>query len=239
GMRNALYAMKLIDAILDEPKADIFRQGIQKAAYAIQAAHPEGNPLDKTVFLNHGEKGCMIPNQYWVPGMGAPMPIMGKYYVYYGNDFVAPEELGRKNVERMVHELATDNYGICRFHRNWSETITDDILKAHYDLDIDFTAHHYTLAQEINDLEGHKATPWETGRMADLFQGYLDYWIEIGLKDPDLLEMVELLRTDKPKAMRQYWQALKDSQQAAFEAGASSIPEALTKMQIEKLKRSA
>ena len=239
GMHNALYAMALVDAILWEPKAAIFREGIRVAAHAMQDAHPEGNPLHRAVFLNHGEKGHMVPNQYWVPGMGSPMPMMGKYYVYYGNDFVAPEALGRKNVERMVYELSTDNYGICRFHRNWSETITDEILKAHYDLDIDFKAHHYKLAQEINALEGNKTTPWETRRMADLFEGYLDYWVEMGLQEPEFLEYAELLKTDKQAAMNKYWQAIVDGQQSAFEAGPGLIPDALTNLQKEQLKRSA
>lgn len=239
GMHHAQYAMALVDAIMWEPKAGIFRQGIQKAAYAMQAAHPEGQPLHKAVFLNHGPNGSMVPNQYWVPGMVAPMPMMGKYYVYYGNDFVGPQALGRKNVERMVYELSTDNYGICRFHRNWAETITDDILSAYYGLEIDFKAHHYKLAQEINDLEGHKTSVWETDRMADLFEGYMQYWLEAGLEDPLLLEMEKLLKTDKYAAMNSYWHALKDGQQAAFEAGADSIPDALTNMQKERLKRSA
>ena len=239
GMRHARYAMALVDAILWEPRAAIFREGIRVAAHAMQEAHPDGDPLHRAVFLNHGEKGHMVPNQYWVPGMGSPMPMMGKYYVYYGNDFVAPDVLGRKNVERMVYELSTDNYGICRFHRNWSETITDDILKTNYGLDIDFKAHHYKLAQEINALEGNKTTPWETRRMADLFEGYLDYWIEMGLQEPQFLAYTELLKTDKQAAMNKYWQAIVDGQQSAFEAGPESIPDALTDLQKEQLKRSA
>lgn len=238
-MRSARYAMALVDAILWEPKAEVFRKGIRAAAYAMQAAHPEKNPLDRAVFLNHGENGHMVPNQYWVPGMGSPMPIMGKYYVYYGNDFLSPQALGRKNVERMVYELSTDNYGVCRFHRNWSETITDEILSAHYGLDIDFKAHHYKLAQEINALEGNKSRPWETQRMADLFEGYLDYWAEMGLQEEDFLKFTELLKIDKQAAMQQYWQAILDGQQDAFEAGPGLIPDALTDMQKEQLKRSA
>jgi len=239
GMHNARYAMALVDAILWEPKAEVFRKGIRVAAHAMQAAHPDGDPLHKAVFLNHGEKGYMVPNQYWVPGMGSPMPMMGKYYVYYGNDFVAPKQLGQKNVERMVHELSTDNYGVCRFHRNWSETITDDILTAYFGLDIDFKAHHYRLAQEINALEGNKTTPWETRRMADLFEGYLDYWTEMGLQEPDFLEFSEMLKVDKKATMEKYWQAIVDGQQYAFEAGPDIIPDALTDMQKEQLKRSA
>ncbi len=83
----------------------------------------------------------MVPNQYWVPGMLSPMPMMGKYFVHYGVEFMTPEALGRKNVERMTYELFNENSGICRFHRKWSETITDEILRAHYDgLDVNYKA---------------------------------------------------------------------------------------------------
>ena len=32
----------------------------------------------------------MVPNQYWVPGMLSPMPMMGKYFVHYGVEFLTP-----------------------------------------------------------------------------------------------------------------------------------------------------
>ncbi len=41
----------------------------------------------------------------WTPGALAPMPIMGKYYMYYGPDFLPPRQLGRLNAERLVEEL--------------------------------------------------------------------------------------------------------------------------------------
>ena len=50
---------------------------------------------DPAVYTAHGAAGCMVPNQYWVPGMLAPMPMMGKYFVYYGLDFLSPRELGK------------------------------------------------------------------------------------------------------------------------------------------------
>ena len=116
----------------------------------------------------------MVPNQYWVPGMGSPMPIMGKYYVYYGPEFLSPEELGRKNVERMVYELFSDNTGICRFHRKWSESITDEILRAHYALPVDYKAHQFKLAEAINARESDKSVPWESERIADLLLEFLN-----------------------------------------------------------------
>ena len=61
--------------------------------------------LDRFVHTAFGRKGWMVPNQYWTPGVLAPMPIMGKYYMYYGQDFLPPRQLGRINAERMVQEL--------------------------------------------------------------------------------------------------------------------------------------
>ena len=51
----------------------------------------------------------MVPNQYWTPGALAPMVIMGKYYMYYGQDFFPPRELGRKCAQRLKGELVMDN----------------------------------------------------------------------------------------------------------------------------------
>ena len=57
--------------------------------------------LNRDYYAN-GESGYMAPNQYWVPGMFSPMPLMGKYFVAYGGEFLPPYELGLKNVERMI-----------------------------------------------------------------------------------------------------------------------------------------
>ena len=118
--RNADYAIALIDAILFDSRCAIFRQGMRSVARDLDKLY-DIKSGDRTIFIRHGESGYMAPNQYWVPGMLSPMPIMGKYYVQYENKFNSPYELGRKNVERMVYELFNDNSGICRFHRKWAE----------------------------------------------------------------------------------------------------------------------
>ena len=59
-----------------------------------------------------------------------PMPMMGKYFTYYGVDFLPPRELGRRSVQRMVYEFFSENSGVCRFHRKWVEAIVDEILAA-------------------------------------------------------------------------------------------------------------
>ncbi len=131
---NADYAHAVLEAILFKPECELFRNGIRSAAMALDKRYGIKS-VDRAVYLPHGEDGHMVPNQYWVAGMLSPMPMMGKYYVYYEGKFMPPYELGRKNVERMTYELFNDNSGICRFHRKWAESITDEILCAHYGLD--------------------------------------------------------------------------------------------------------
>ena len=61
----------------------------------------------------------------------------------------------------------------------------------------------------------------------------------MGLQEPEFLVFSELLKIDKQTAMNKYWQAIVDGQQYSFEAGPDNIPDALTDMQKEQLKRSA
>ena len=89
--RNANYAMALTDAILFDPRCKLFRLGIRNAAAELDS-HYHSNTVDRAVFMANGDNGYMVPNQYWVPGMLSPMPIMGKYYLYYGLEFLNPED---------------------------------------------------------------------------------------------------------------------------------------------------
>ncbi len=233
SMRNARYAMAVLRAILFDARASVFRGGIRAAAHVLDRRYGT-RTIDRAVFLAHGEEGYMVPNQYWVPGMGSPMPIMGKYYVYYGPDFLAPETLGRKNVERMVYELFSDNTGICRFHRKWSESITDEILRAHYELPLDYKAHQFKLAKAIHARESDKSVPWESERIADLLLEFLNFWGEFGLKDENLRYWLARANEDKMQAAREFWEAIYRGQAEAFDAGAGAIPDILTPAQAEK-----
>ena len=230
SMRNSRYAMALIDAILFDERAALFRKGIRAAAYALDEKYGT-DTLDRAVFLAHGETGYMVPNQYWVPGMGSPMPMMGKYYVYYGQEFMDPAALGRKNVERMVYELMTDNLGLCRFHRTWAESVTDEIVIDRYGLEMDFKAHHFELAKAINAADAGKRVPWESQRMADMLFNYIRYWGEAGLDDPSLAKWDTRIAKDRLLAAQAFWQAILDGQEAAFGSSAVAIPDALTPAQ--------
>ncbi len=227
SMRNARYAMAVLDAVLSDERCAAFREGIRAAARALDRRYGISS-VDRAVYLAHGDDGYMVPNQYWVPGMGSPMPMMGKYYVYYGPEFVGPEELGRKNVERMVYELVSDNSGICRFHRKWAEVITGEIVQTHYDVKVDYKAHHFALARAIHDREGGKSRPWEGDRMADLLMGFLEHWRENGLQDPELDAWLARFAEDKRGAARDFWEAVLRGQEEAFAEGPEAIPTLLS-----------
>ena len=233
--RNADYAIAVIDAILFDERAAVFRDGIREAAERLDAELGI-NTTDRAVFIPNGELGHMVPNQYWVPGMFSPMPLMGKYYVYYGVEFMPPYELGRKNVERMVYELFSDNTGICRFHRKWSELVTDEILAAHYGLDVDYKAHQFKVALGIYEREGGKAVPWTSARVADLVLGYLEQWESDGLQEPALHDWLARFREDKKAAARAYWDEIRRGMADAFAAGPDAIPDMATPGQMGTIK---
>ena len=232
---NSQYAMAVIDAILLEPRCQVFRKGMRVAAHQLDKDLGIDS-LGRAVFVAHGETGYMSPNQYWTPGMLSNMPMMGKYFVYYGSEFVEPYTLGRKNVERMTYELFNENSGICRFHRKWAEYITDEILVAHYDLKVNYKNHQFELAREIYQREMLKAVPWECGRLIDLVLGFLELWEKEGLQDPKLAEWLARFRQDKQQAALDFWNEIQRGVADAFAAGPDQIPEQLTPWQSGKLK---
>ena len=177
----------------------------------------------------------MTPNQYWVPGMLSPMPMMGKYFVYYGLDYLPPRTLGKRCVERMVYELYSENSGVCRFHRKWVEAIVDEIIEAHYAFPIDYKAHQFELARKIYEQEGEGVLPWESERTIDLVWKYLEKWEATGLEDASLHEWLGRFRDDKWTAALVYWQEVRGGIAEAFAAGAAAIPNVSAPYQAAKL----
>jgi glyceraldehyde-3-phosphate dehydrogenase (ferredoxin) len=232
--RNAAYARAIIDMILFEPAGQIFRLGIRAAAFELDKKY-KIHSVDRAVYLPHGDEGHMVPNQYWVAGMFSPMPMMGKYFVFYESKFLPPDELGRKNVERMTYELFNDNSGICRFHRKWGETITDEILAAHYGLKINYKTHQFNLARSIHEAESPKSVFWESERVADLLLTFLEQWTRFGLKDERLEGWLQRFHEDKMHAAKAWWMEVRRGIHEAFDAGADAIPDALTPGQANKL----
>jgi glyceraldehyde-3-phosphate dehydrogenase (ferredoxin) len=237
--RNANYAHQVVTMMLFDERGAPFRQGIRAAAQALDVRYgltkPGERTIDRAVFTAHGQQGSMTPNQYWVPGMFSPMPMMGKYFVYYGLDFLPPRELGRKCVERMVYELFNENSGICRFHRKWAEAIVDEIISSHYNLVLDYKAHQFELARQIYEHEGEGVAPWESERTIDVIWQYLEKWDRVGLNDEALGQWLVRFRADKWAAAQTYWQEMRAGIAEAFGAGAEAIPEIVAPYQAAKV----
>jgi glyceraldehyde-3-phosphate dehydrogenase (ferredoxin) len=227
--RNASYARALVDMLLFETTGEIFRHGIRAAAKALDERLGLHNPgqrtVDYAVYTAHGDEGCMVPNQYWVPGMFSPMPMMGKYFNYYGVDFLPPRELGKKCVERMVYEFYSENSGICRFHRKWCEAIVDEIIASHYDVTLDFKAHQFATVKAICNQEIDGIVFWESERTVDIIQRYLENWERQGLNEPELHEWIERFWSDKMTAARDYWEEVRIGIVSALAAGPELIPD--------------
>ena len=216
---NADYAIAVVKMLLFGEQGAPFRKGLRAAARWLDAKYGI-NSLHRAVFTAHGVEGCMVPNQYWTPGMFAPMPLMGKYFSYYENKFLAPRALGRKNVERFVYELYSENSGACRFHRKWVEDIIDEITASHFELPhLDYWGDNFKLAKAIHDHQSAGSVFWESERVVDIVHGFLEKWERDGLREPELLEWLARFRADKWKAARDFWQAMYDGMAEAFEEG--------------------
>ena len=237
--RNADYAYQVVYMMLFDERGAPFRQGIRTAAQTLDVRYgltrPGERTIDRAVLTAHGKQGCMTPNQYWVPGMFSPMPMMGKYFVYYGVDFLPPRELGRKCVERMVYELFSENSGVCRFHRKWAEAIVDEIISSHYQFGVDYKAHQFELARQIYRHDVGNVMPWEGERTIDVIWQYLEKWDRFGLDNDDLRQWMTRFRADKWAAAQAYWEEIRAGIGEAFEAGAEAIPETMSPYQAAKM----
>ena len=237
--RDADYAQKVVAMILFEKSGELFRKGIRAAARILDERYRHGEAgsrlSDRVVYTSHGIDGCMTPNQYWVPGMLSPMPMMGKYFVYYGLDYLPPRLLGRRCVERMVFEMFCENSGVCRFHRKWVEAIIDEIIAIHYGFPIDYKAHQFELAKHIFNAEGGQVKFWESERTVDVIWQYLEMWEKHGLAEESLHDWVKRFREDKWTAARSYWEEIRAGITDAFTAGAAEITDQVAPYQAARL----
>jgi glyceraldehyde-3-phosphate dehydrogenase (ferredoxin) len=145
----------------------------------------------------------MVPNQYWVPGVLSPMPIMGKYYMYYGKDFMDPRKLGHENANRLVKELLIDNMGICRFHRAWAEEMIPDIIGKLYNKEEEYVKATKGIASWINSRNA--SSFWESERSMDLVHTFINNKFA---EKSDVLELnywYERFKVNKKEAAFEYW----------------------------------
>jgi len=200
SMHNATLGCAILDSIISL-KIDL-HEGARK--YARRTSRIKGkNILNCFVFSAYARKGWMVPNQYWTPGVLSPMAIMGKYYMYYGDDFISPRELGRMNAKRLIGELVLDNLGFCRFHRQWAEEMGPEIIEALYGLKDRFLESVRQTASRINGR--NSSVFWESERNFELVYSFLIRKKEQGIVNKELEDWLNRFETDKMQASLDFW----------------------------------
>jgi glyceraldehyde-3-phosphate dehydrogenase (ferredoxin) len=203
SMHNAELGCALLDGIIAQRGPLNLEHGARRRARRL--ARVKGRAvLDAFVHVGYARKGWMVPNQYWTPGVLAPMPIMGKYYQYYGTDFLPPRTLGRVNADRLVKELTLDTLGICRFHRAWAEEMSAEIVEALFGQGKAFERAVAVTASRINSR--NSSIFWEPARNTDFLANWLARKHELGGgKDADLAHWVDRFQRDRGEAALEFW----------------------------------
>lgn len=203
SMHNAELGIGLLDAIVEKRGIVNLDEGARK--FARHLARERGKKvLDPFVYIPFARKGWMVPNQYWTPGALSPMAIMGKYYMYYGSDFLPPRSLGRINAQRFRDELILDNLGMCRFHRLWAEEMLPEIMGSLYGKKDEYLAKLAVTASRINSR--NSSIFWESERSADYVSAFLKRQRDVeNNQRPELLEWIGHFDRDKQEAAYAFW----------------------------------
>ena len=200
SMKNAGLGCQLLDSMINK-KIDL-SEGARK--YGRRLSRAKGiNLLNSFVYNAYARNGWMVPNQYWTPGVLSPMAIMGKYYMYYGDDFKPPRELGRLNAKHMLAELVIDNMGICRFHRLWAEEMAPEIIESLYGLGARFLEAIRFTASRINGR--NSSIFWESEGNFEIIHSFLKRKKESGVTHPELDRWLEAFGTNKMEAALDFW----------------------------------
>jgi len=203
SMHNAELGVALLDAIIEGRGLLNLAQGARK--FARQLSREKGKAvLDPFVYIGYARKGWMVPNQYWTPGALSPMAIMGKYYMYYGNDFYPPRELGRQDAKRLRQELLLDNIGICRFHRKWAEEMMPEVVESLYGMKAEYLHNNAITASRINSR--NSSIFWEADRNIDFIYTFLKRKRDVEENnDAELLKWIDYFEKDRQEAALSFW----------------------------------
>jgi glyceraldehyde-3-phosphate dehydrogenase (ferredoxin) len=203
SMHNAKLGIALLDQMIESGGKLSMQFGARK--FARRLSRIKGKEvLDRFVYNAFARQGWMVPNQYWTPGAFSPMAIMGKYYMYYGRDYIPPRQLGQENAKRMIMELMIDNLGICRFHRAWAEDIMPDIIDKIFGIKEEFLRSIKLTASRITSRNA--SVFWESNRTIDMVHTFLKKKKEVDLlEDKELDYWLELFERDKHSAAFEFW----------------------------------
>jgi glyceraldehyde-3-phosphate dehydrogenase (ferredoxin) len=200
---NAALGVELLDSIIAKRGVVDLSEGARR--WGRRLSRDRGiRLLDRFLYVAFGRQGWMVPNQYWTPGVLAPMAVMGKYYMYYGITFAPPRTLGRMCAERFQKELVMDNAGFCRFHRGWAEDTVPDIFGSLYGMKDELLATTTVTASRINSRNA--SVYWESERNIDFLATFLRRMRDVeGEKDPQLLEWIGRFEKDRKEAALDWW----------------------------------
>jgi glyceraldehyde-3-phosphate dehydrogenase (ferredoxin) len=200
---NAGIGIELLDSILARRGVVDLSEGARKWGRRLSRSRGV-RLLDRFVYTAFGRQGWMVPNQYWTPGVLAPMAIMGKYYMYYGTDFAPPRALGRMCAERFLKELALDNAGFCRFHRGWVEELAPEIMGSIFGMKDQFLASTAVTGSRINSR--NSSVYWESERDLDFVLTFLRRERDVAKRDdPELSAWIARFEKDKREAGLDWW----------------------------------
>lgn len=200
---NGAIAGHLLDGIVERREVLDLSSGARSLARRLAREHGR-RVLDRFVYNAFGRRGWMVPNQYWTPGALSPMAIMGKYYMYYGGDFLPPRELGRRNAKRMEAELLLDTLGTCRFHRAWAEDMLPEIVESLWQLKEPLLRAIDVTASRINSRNA--SIYWESARNVDFVRTFLERRRDVdGDADPKLLRWIDRFAADPGEAGLDFW----------------------------------
>lgn len=124
---------------------------------------------DYAVYIPFGDDGEISPTLYWAIGNFMPYLIQGKYLTYYQcGEFLEPEELAKRSVERVIEEITIEDLGICRFHRKWIYPVIESLLKEITDMNLNSTINE--LIKDICEYDKKIGYPSyvESQRVKDL-----------------------------------------------------------------------
>ena len=203
SMRNAELGVELLDAIIEKRGLLNLENGARSLARKL--SRKKGREIiDKFVYDSSGRRGWMVPNQYWTPGVLSPMAIMGKYYMYYGGDFLPPRKLGMVDAAHLQDELIMDNMGVCRMHRAWAVEMIPEILGTVYGMKEEYLNRISIAARRINSR--NNSGFWESGRNIDFVYTFLKRKRDVeGEDDPELLKWIDYFEKDKNEAALEFW----------------------------------
>ena len=201
---NADLGVAILDNIIDKNGKIDLSDGARSYAHELSKAKKNRKILDAFVYTAYARKGWMVPNQYWTPGVLSPMCMMGKYYMYYGPNFVPPRELGRMGAARLKGELSLDNIGYCRFHRKWAEEMMPEVMESLYGLKEQYLNSVRVTASRINGR--NSSVYWESERNVDIIHTFLQRKHTVDKNnDPELIKWLNFFNKDKHEAALSFW----------------------------------